>query len=60
MSMIHPSKRDDLNFPIVIFPFTGNNIPATQAYGFTIHISYVFLEHTVIFYAEVSLDTETA
>ena len=26
-------KRDDLNFPIVNFPFIGSNIPAFPAYG---------------------------
>jgi hypothetical protein len=26
-------KRDDLNFPIVNFPFISNNIPAAPAYG---------------------------
>ena len=26
-------KRDDLNFPIVNFPFLSSNIPASPAYG---------------------------
>ena len=26
-------KRDDFNFPIVIFPFTLNNIPAAPTYA---------------------------
>jgi hypothetical protein len=26
-------KRDDFTFSIVIFPFIGNNIPASPAYG---------------------------
>ena len=26
-------KRDDFNFPIVIFPFICSNIPAAPAYG---------------------------
>ena len=29
-------KRDDFTFPTVIFPFTGNNIPASPAYGIDI------------------------
>jgi hypothetical protein len=26
-------KKDDLNFPIMNFPFICNNIPATPVYG---------------------------
>ena len=34
-------KRDDINFPIVNFPFTCSNIPAAPAYG--VYISHLLL-----------------
>jgi hypothetical protein len=35
-------KKDDLNFPIMNFPFICNNIPATPVYGVYISVDTIF------------------
>ena len=45
-------KRDDINFPILNFPFICSNIPAAPAYGVYIYISEDLIFQSLCFLSE--------
>ena len=47
-------KRDDLNFPIVNFPFLSSNIPSAPAYGVYVAPAYGVYVSQLIRYARTS------